>query len=177
MQMRRCLLLPQHWAQEAGDKQTWMELKRQWPYYCVLNWKGGKEERKQFPTSRRPACRCFTRSHLQRTTVHLRNLQSNESLFLWEGEGPSISWLPRPDGWHWTWRVCWGRKPQLRWRNVSFPVWCMRSTQSSMLLPNPPSPHNSQKLIYKIYSFIQLSKLILVQLNFWVKCFIWSSST
>ena len=25
--MRRCLLLPQHWAQEAGDAQTWMELK------------------------------------------------------------------------------------------------------------------------------------------------------
>ena len=30
--MRRCLLSPQHWAQEAGDEQTWMELKRQWPY-------------------------------------------------------------------------------------------------------------------------------------------------
>jgi hypothetical protein len=35
--MRWCLLSPQHWAQEAGDKQTWMELKRQWPYDCVLN--------------------------------------------------------------------------------------------------------------------------------------------
>jgi hypothetical protein len=34
--MRRCLLLPQHWAQEEGDEQTWMELKRQWPYDCVL---------------------------------------------------------------------------------------------------------------------------------------------
>jgi hypothetical protein len=41
--MRRCLLLPQHWAQEAGDKQTWMELKREWPYDCVLNWKRGKK--------------------------------------------------------------------------------------------------------------------------------------
>ena len=41
--MRRCLLLPQHWVQEAGDKQTWMENKRQWPYDCVLNWKGGKK--------------------------------------------------------------------------------------------------------------------------------------
>jgi hypothetical protein len=40
--MRRCLLLPQHWAQEAGDKQTWMEIKRQRPYDCILNWKGGK---------------------------------------------------------------------------------------------------------------------------------------
>jgi hypothetical protein len=36
-EMRRCLLLPQHWAQEARDKQTWMELKRQWPCDCVLN--------------------------------------------------------------------------------------------------------------------------------------------
>jgi hypothetical protein len=41
--MRRCLLSPQHWAQEAGDKQTWMELKRQWPYDCVLHWNGGKK--------------------------------------------------------------------------------------------------------------------------------------
>ncbi len=41
--MRRCLLLPQHWAQEVGDKQTWMELKKQWPYDCILNWKGGKK--------------------------------------------------------------------------------------------------------------------------------------
>ena len=41
--MRRCLLSSQHWAQEARDKQTWMELKRQWPYDCVLNWRGGKK--------------------------------------------------------------------------------------------------------------------------------------
>jgi hypothetical protein len=41
--MRRCLLSPQHWAQEAGDEQTWIELKRQWPYDCVLHWNGGKK--------------------------------------------------------------------------------------------------------------------------------------
>ncbi len=41
--MRRCLLLPQHWVQEAGDKQMWMENKKQWPYDCVLNWWGGKK--------------------------------------------------------------------------------------------------------------------------------------
>ncbi len=39
--MRRCLLSPQHWAQEAGDEQTWMELKKQRPYDYVLHWKGG----------------------------------------------------------------------------------------------------------------------------------------
>ena len=41
--MKRCLLSPQHWAQEAGDEQTWMELKRKWPHECVLHWKGGKK--------------------------------------------------------------------------------------------------------------------------------------
>jgi hypothetical protein len=32
--LRRCLLLPQHWAQEAGNKQTWMGNYRD---RCVLN--------------------------------------------------------------------------------------------------------------------------------------------
>jgi hypothetical protein len=38
--LKRCLLLPQHWAQEAGDKQTWMGNYRN---ECVLNWRGGKK--------------------------------------------------------------------------------------------------------------------------------------
>ena len=41
--MRRCLLLPQQWAQEAKDGETWMQFKREFPYDCVLNWKGGKK--------------------------------------------------------------------------------------------------------------------------------------
>ena len=41
--MRRCLLSPQYWAQEAGDEQTWMKLKMQWPYDYVVNWKVGKK--------------------------------------------------------------------------------------------------------------------------------------
>jgi hypothetical protein len=45
--MRRCLLLPQHWAQEAKDGETWMEFKREFPYDCVLNWKGGKKGRRR----------------------------------------------------------------------------------------------------------------------------------
>ncbi len=32
--LKRCLLLPQHWAQEAGDEQTWMGNYRD---SCVLN--------------------------------------------------------------------------------------------------------------------------------------------
>jgi len=36
--LKQCLLLPQHWAQEAGDGQTWMgNFERE----CVLNWHGG----------------------------------------------------------------------------------------------------------------------------------------
>jgi hypothetical protein len=38
--LKRCLLSPQHWAQEAGDKQTWMGNYRD---SCVLNWRGGKK--------------------------------------------------------------------------------------------------------------------------------------
>ena len=52
--MRRYLLSPQHWAQETGDKQTWMELKRQWPYDFVLNWKGGKHTIPHQPSTNVP---------------------------------------------------------------------------------------------------------------------------
>ena len=38
-----------------------------------------------------------------------------------------------------------------------------------------PPPHKSQKLIYEFYIFAQLSVLLLVQLNCWVKPFIWSA--
>jgi hypothetical protein len=38
--LKRCLLLPQHWAQEARDKQTWMGNYRN---DCVLHWKGRQE--------------------------------------------------------------------------------------------------------------------------------------
>ncbi len=41
--MRRCLLSPQHWVQEAKDGETWMEFRREFPYDCVLNWRGGKK--------------------------------------------------------------------------------------------------------------------------------------
>jgi hypothetical protein len=59
--MRRCLLLPQHWAQEAGDEQTWMELKVNG---LMIAFSIGKEARKQFPTNRRPMCRYSTQPHL-----------------------------------------------------------------------------------------------------------------
>ncbi len=36
--LRRCLLLPQHWAQEAGVEQIWMGNYRD---RCVLDWRGG----------------------------------------------------------------------------------------------------------------------------------------
>jgi hypothetical protein len=39
-ELRRRLLLPQHWAQEAGDEQTWM---KHYECDCVLKWKGGRK--------------------------------------------------------------------------------------------------------------------------------------
>jgi hypothetical protein len=44
--MWRRLLSPQHWGQVAKDGETWMEFKSEFPYNCVLNWRGGK---KRFP--------------------------------------------------------------------------------------------------------------------------------
>ncbi len=38
--LKRCLLSPQHWAQEARDEQTWMENYRN---DFVLHWRGGKK--------------------------------------------------------------------------------------------------------------------------------------
>ena len=38
--LKRCLLSPQHWVQEAGDAQTRTGNYR---HDCVLNWKGGKK--------------------------------------------------------------------------------------------------------------------------------------
>jgi hypothetical protein len=52
--MRRCLLLPQHWTQEAKDGETWMEFKREFPYDCVLNWKGGKKTIPNQPSTNVP---------------------------------------------------------------------------------------------------------------------------
>ena len=49
--MRRCLLSPQHWAQEAKNGETWMEFKREFPYDCVLNWKGGKKTTPNQPST------------------------------------------------------------------------------------------------------------------------------
>ncbi len=39
-ELRQCLLLPQHWVQEAEVGQTWMG---NFAHECVLNWKGGRK--------------------------------------------------------------------------------------------------------------------------------------
>jgi hypothetical protein len=49
--LKRCLLSPQHWAQEAGDKQTWMGNYRD---KCVLNWRGSKKTVPFQPTTNVP---------------------------------------------------------------------------------------------------------------------------
>jgi hypothetical protein len=49
--LKRCLLPPQHWVQEAGGKQTWMGNYRD---NCILNWRGGKKTVPFQPTTNVP---------------------------------------------------------------------------------------------------------------------------
>ncbi len=50
--LKQCLLSPQHWAQEAGDGQTWMG---NFELECVLNWHGGGKKTVLFdPTMNTP---------------------------------------------------------------------------------------------------------------------------
>ncbi len=38
--LKSCLLSPQHWAQEAGDRQTWMI---NGAHHCILQWADGQK--------------------------------------------------------------------------------------------------------------------------------------
>ena len=62
--MRRCVLSPQHWAQEAKDGETWMEFKIEFPYDCILNWRGGKKTIPNQPSTNVPVL--YTTSSLLR---------------------------------------------------------------------------------------------------------------
>jgi len=77
--MRRCLLSPQHWVQEAGDEQTWMELKRQWPYNCILHLKGGKKTIPHQPSSNVPVF--YTASSLTRYSAFTATFEAMEASF------------------------------------------------------------------------------------------------
>jgi len=77
--MKRCLLSPQHWAQEAGNEQTWMELKRQWPYDCVLHWNGGKKMIPHQPSTNVPVF--YTASSLTRYRAFAATFEVMEASF------------------------------------------------------------------------------------------------
>ena len=75
--------MPQHWAQEVGDKQTWMETKRQWPYDCVLNWKEGKKTIPHQPSTNVPVF--YTASSSTRYRAFVATFKVMEaSFFQWE---------------------------------------------------------------------------------------------
>jgi hypothetical protein len=78
--MRRCLLSPQHWAQKAGDKQIWMELKRQWPYDCIRNWKGGKKTIPHQPLTNVPVF--YTASSSMRYHAFAATFKAMDASFL-----------------------------------------------------------------------------------------------
>jgi hypothetical protein len=46
--LEECLMLPQHWAQEAGDNQTWMN---NFVHCCVLHWGNGFKKTIPFDTA------------------------------------------------------------------------------------------------------------------------------
>jgi hypothetical protein len=78
--LRRCLLSPQHWAQEAGDEQTWMGNYRD---SCVLNWKGGKKTVPFQPTTNVPVF--YTASSSRSYQVFAATFEAMEALyFQWE---------------------------------------------------------------------------------------------
>jgi len=77
--MKRCHLSPQHWAQEAGDEQTWMELKRQQSFDCVLHWKGGKKTIPHQPSSNVPVF--YTASSSTRYRVFTATFEAMEPSF------------------------------------------------------------------------------------------------
>ncbi len=62
--LKRCLMLPQHWVQEAGDEQTWIGNYRD---SCVLNWRGGKKTVPFQPTTNVPVFYVASSSRSYRT--------------------------------------------------------------------------------------------------------------
>jgi hypothetical protein len=78
--LKRCLLSPQHWAQEAGDKQTWME--NYWDS-CVLNWRGGKKTVPFQPATNVPVF--YTASSTRSYCTFTATFEAMEALyFQWE---------------------------------------------------------------------------------------------
>jgi hypothetical protein len=68
--LKKCLLSPQHWVQEAGDEQIWM---RNYRNECVLNWRESKENN-SFPADdqRAGVLHGFFLSELSRICRNLR---------------------------------------------------------------------------------------------------------
>jgi hypothetical protein len=81
--MRKCLLLPQHWAQEAKNGETWMEFKREFPYDCVLNGKGGKKTIPNQPLTNVPVF-CTASSSLRYCAFTAIFEAMEASFFRWE---------------------------------------------------------------------------------------------
>jgi hypothetical protein len=77
--MRRCRLSPQHWVQEAKDRETWMQFKREFPYDCVLNWKGGKKTIPNQPLTNVPVF--YTTSSLLHYRAFTATFEAMEASF------------------------------------------------------------------------------------------------
>ncbi len=92
-----CFLSPQHWAQEVGDNQTWME---NFAHCCILHWFGGQktvpfshlDQHANLPYG-------FLLKHVQGVCG---NIPSNGSPVLSEGDSSPVAWATVSKGVHHT---------------------------------------------------------------------------
>ncbi len=75
--LEKCLLSPQHWAQEAGDNQTWMG---NFAHCCILHWEEGFQKTVSFDlTSNTPTF--FTASSSKAYRVFTSTYEAHEASF------------------------------------------------------------------------------------------------
>ena len=83
-----CLLSPQHWAQEAGDNETWMG---NFAHCCILHWCGGKKTVPFHASTNTPIFHTSSSSSTYR--VFAATFEVMEAPFFWR---ETTLQLPRP---------------------------------------------------------------------------------
>jgi hypothetical protein len=73
-----CLLSPQHWAQEAGDNQTWMG---NFAHCCILHWCGGQKTVPFHTSTNMPIFHTASSSSMYRAFAAI--FEAMEALFFW----------------------------------------------------------------------------------------------
>ncbi len=87
-----CLLSPQHWAQEAGDNQTWMG---NFAHCCVLHWFGGQKMVPFHTSTNTPIFHMASSSSTYRALA--ATFEAMEAPFFWRETALQLpgQWFPR----------------------------------------------------------------------------------